>query len=85
MELPDSQKLQVKRLLVEPALCVGRNPGHFERLFGEEPVRTYVPLLLRPWVMDCTHKQAVHLGEKVTLRMLQRDHWWIGMADSVKW
>lgn len=25
-------------------------------------MRTYVPLLLRPWVMDCTHKEAVHLG-----------------------
>ena len=35
--------------------------------------------------MDCTHKEAVHLGEKVTLAMLQRFYWWIGMADSVKW
>ena len=48
-------------------------------------MRTYVPLLLRPWVMDCTHKEAVHLGEKVTLNMLPRYYWWIGMADSVKW
>ena len=35
--------------------------------------------------MDCTHKEAVPLGEKVTFRMLQRYYWWIGMADSVKW
>ena len=35
--------------------------------------------------MDCTHKEALHSGEKVTLNMLQRYYWWIGMADSVKW
>ena len=85
MELPDSQKLLVKRLSIEPAPRVGRNPGQYERLLGEEPVRTYVPLSLRPWVMDRTYKDAVNLVEKVTLRMLQRYYWWIGMADSKKW
>ena len=35
-------------------------------------MRTYVPLLLRPWVMDCAHKESVHLGEKGTLTLLQR-------------
>ena len=54
MELPNSQKL-FKRLAIEPANSDDRNPGRrFERLLGEEPVRTYVPLLLRPWVMDCS-------------------------------
>ncbi|CAN0147329.1 unnamed protein product [Pylaiella littoralis] len=38
------------------------NPGQYERLLGEEHVRTYVPLELRPWVMDCAHKELVHLG-----------------------
>ena len=51
----------------------------------DEPVRTYVPLLLRPWVMDCAHEEAVHLREKVTLGLLHRFYWWIGMAESVKW
>ena len=64
LELPDSQKLLVKRLSVEPAPRVGRNPGQYGRLLGEEPVITYVPLLSRPWVMDCTRQEAVHLGEK---------------------
>ena len=60
-ELPDSQKLLVKRLSVEPAPRVGRNPGQYERLLGEEePVRTHGPLLSRPWAMDCTHKEALH-------------------------
>ena len=36
-------------------------------MLGDEPVRTYVPLLLRPWVMDCGYEQVVYLGEKVTL------------------
>ena len=85
MELPNSQKLLVKRLSIEPANSDDRNPGRFERLLGEEPVRTYVPILLRPWVMDCAHKESVHLGEKVTLNLLQRYYWWIGMADSVRW
>ena len=46
MELPNSQMLLVKRLAIEPANSDDRNPGCFERLL-EEPVRTYVPLLLR--------------------------------------
>ena len=85
MELLNSQKLLVKRLSIEPARREDRNSGRFERVLGEEPVRAYVPLLLRPWVMDCIHKEAVHLGEKVTLALLQRYYWWIGMADSVNW
>ena len=78
MEHPNSQKLLVKRLAIEPANSDDRNPGRLERLLGEEPVRTYVPLLLRPWMMDCAHKESVQLGEKVTLNLLQRYYWWIG-------
>ena len=43
MELPNSQKLLVKRLSIYTANSDDRNPGRFERLSGEEPVRTYVP------------------------------------------
>ena len=84
MEVPNSQKLLVKRLSIEPANS-DRNPGRFERLLGEEPVRTYVPTLLILWVMDCAHKESVHLGEKVTLTSLQWYYWWIRMAESVRW
>ena len=35
--------------------------------------------------MDRTHKEAVHLGEKVTLAMLEQYYYWVGMASSVKW
>ena len=41
--------------------------------------------MVRPWVMDRTHKEAVHLGEKVTLAMLEWYYYWVGMASSVKW
>lgn len=39
--------------------------------------------LLRPWVLDCTHKETVHLGENATLGLLQRVKWWFGIAESV--
>ena len=52
MELPNSQKLVITCLSVEPANSDDRNPGRFERLLGKKPVRTYVPLLLGPWVRE---------------------------------
>lgn len=67
--LPDSKKLLVCRASRPPQPRVNRNPGQFDRLLGNEPVRAYVPLMLRPWVMDCTHKEGVHSGEKVTLEI----------------
>ena len=30
-------------------------------------------------------EEAVHLGEKVTLAMLERYHYWVGITSSVKW
>ena len=80
----DNHKLLVRRPTREPVLRPNRKPGRYERLLGDEPVRVYVPLMLRPWVMDRTQKEAVHLGEKVTLAMLERYYYWVGMA-SVKW
>ena len=71
MELPNSKKLLVRRPSRAPTNRPDRNPGCYERFIGDEPVRTYVPLLLRSWVMYCAHKEAVHLGEKVTLGLLQ--------------
>lgn len=85
VELPGASNLLVKKLTPEPSHRPNRNPGRFERLLGDEPRRTYVPKLLRPWVMDCSHKEAVYLGEKVALDVLQRYYWWIGLSASVKW
>ena len=87
MALPDhdNRELLVRHPTREPAPRPNRKRGRYERLLGNEPVRVYVPLILRPWVMDRTHKEAVHLGEKVTLAMLERYYYWVGMASSAKW
>ncbi len=85
MLLEDDSKLLVRKETKEPKKKPSRKPGQFERLLGEEPVRTYVPMRVRPWVMDCCHKEVVHLGQKVTLQVLSRLYWWVGMAESVQW
>ena len=87
MALPDhdNRRLLVHRPIREPTPRSNRKPGRYEHLLGDEPVRVYIPLMLRPWVMDRIHKEAVYLGEKVTLAMLERYYHWIGMASSVKW
>ena len=81
----DNRKLLVRRPTHEPASRPNRQPGRYERLLGGEPVRVYLPLMLRPWVMDRTLKEAVHLSEKVTLAMLERYYYRVGIASSVKW
>ena len=87
MALPDhdTRKLLAHHPTREPAPRPNRKPGRYERLLGDEPVRVYVPLMLRPGVMGRTHKKAVHLGEKVTLAILERYYYWVGMALIVKW
>lgn len=85
MEQPSSKELLVQRPLRAPADRPDINPGQYARLLGDEPVKTYVPLLLRPGVMECSHREAVHLGEKMTLGSLHKFHWWIGMDESAKW
>ena len=81
----DNRKLLVRRPTHEPASRPNRKPGRYERLLEDEPIRVHVPLMLRPWVMDRAHKEAVHHGEKVTLAMLERYYYWVGMVSSVKW
>ena len=78
-------KLLVKKPAVAPKPRAGRNSGKFESLLGDEPVRLYVPFLLRPWVLDAVHKEGCHLGEAVTPHSLERRYFWIGMSDSVCW
>ena len=47
--------------------------GHAAGLLNDEPVRIYVPLLMRPWLMQGSHSTAsFHLGTTLTLRMLER-------------
>ena len=57
----------------------GHNSHRRRRPF-DDPVRIYVPLLARPWVMH-----ASHLGVTRTLKMLERFYWWVGMEVCTKW
>ena len=45
--------------------------GRAACLLNDEAVRIYVPLLMRPWIMQACHSTAsCHLGTTRTLRML---------------
>ena len=48
--------------------------------------RVYVPMLMRPWVLNTYHADtSLHLGVTRTIRMLARFYWWIGMDVSARW
>ena len=54
--------------------------GQVACLLNDEPVRVYVPLLMRPGIMQACHSTAsCHLGTTRMLRMLERFCWWIGI------
>ena len=63
----DNRKLLVRRPTRESVPRPNRKPGRYERLLGDEPVRVYDPLMLRSWMMDRIHEEAVYLGGKVIL------------------
>ena len=63
-----------------------RPVGRAACLLSDEPVRIYVPLLMRPWGMQaCQSTASCHLGTTRTLRMLERAHWWNGMSICTRW
>ena len=58
-----------------PPLTTSSEPSSVGRaacLLNDEPIRIYVPLLVRPWIMQACHSTAsCHLGTTRTLRMLE--------------
>lgn len=80
IELINTAKLLLRYPSRAPNDQLDKKPGQDIRDSGEEPLITYVPLLLRPFVMDCTRTEPVHLGENVTLSSLQIFYRWIGVA-----
>ena len=59
--------------------------GRAACLLNDEPVRIYVLLLMRPWIMQACHSTAsCHLGTTRALRMLGRFYWWIGMNVCIR-
>ena len=60
--------------------------GRAACLLIDEPVRIYIPLPIRPWIMQGCHSTAFcHLGIMRTLGMLERFYWWIGMNVCTRW
>ena len=60
-------------------------PSRARRPPLNDPVRIYVPLLARPWIMHACHVDAsCHLGVTHTLKMLKRSYWWVGMEACTK-
>ena len=70
------------RKLTSPALvCPDKPGGRTARLLHDEPTRIYVPLLMRPWIMQACHANAsCHLGVARALSILKRFYWWTGMS-----
>lgn len=81
-------KGDVSRFFVRKTLIVRSDhpTGRLARLVGDEPTRIYVPILLRPLVMQRGHVDVTfHFGVSHTLRMLERFYWSIGMEECVRW
>ena len=59
-----------------PPLTTSADPSSVGRaacLLNVEPICIYIPLLMRPWIMQACHSTAsCHLGTTRTLRMLQQ-------------
>ena len=68
-----------------PAANAARPSGRAARLLNDEPVRVYVPMRMRPWVMlQCHSNTLCHLGTAKTLCLIEQLYWWIGMRASTR-
>ena len=83
----DNGILLLVRKLTPPApVCPDTPSGRAARLLHDEPMRIYIPLLMRPWIVQACHANAsCHLGVARTLSMLERFYWWIGMSVYTRW
>ena len=68
----DGILLLVRKLTPPAPVCPDKPGGRAARLLHDEPTRIYVPLLMRPWIMQACHANAsCHLGVARTLSMLE--------------
>lgn len=66
----------------KPPSAASRPGGRAARLLNDEPIRIYVQLLTRLWIMQACHADAsCHLSTVRTLSILERLYWWIGMMN----
>ena len=76
----------VPLLVRKPTQGSNRPTGRVASLLNDEPIRIFVPTLLRPLVLQRCHASvSCHLGVSRTLRMLERFYFWIGMEQCVRW
>ena len=81
----DDTILLVRKQITTDLTPDGHNSHRRRRPFND-PVRIYVPLLARPWIMHACHAEAsCHLGVTRTFKMLERFYWWVGMEVCTKW
>ena len=73
----DDVILLLVRKSTPPAPVYPDKPGgRAARLLDDEPTQTYVPLNMRPWIMQACHANAsCHLGVARALSMLERLCW----------
>ena len=82
----DGTGLLVCQPTPQPPSDSQRPVGRAASLLNDDPIRIYVSLLMRPWVMQACHStSSCHLGTTRTLRMLERFYWWIGMNICNRW
>ena len=82
----DGTALLVRQPSPQPPSDSQRSVGRAACLLNDEPIRIYVPLPMRPWVMQACHSTvSCHLGTTRTLRMLERFYWWVGMSICTRW
>ena len=76
----------VLKLTPPDPVCPDNPGGLAARFLHDEPTRIYVPLLMRPWIMQACHaNDSCHLGVARTLSMLERFYWLIGMSVCTRW
>ena len=76
----------VPLLARKPTRGNDRLTGRVASPLNDEPIRVFVPILLRPLVLQHCHASvSCHLGVTRTLRMPERFYFWIGMEQCVRW
>ena len=83
----DNGILLFQRKLTLPApVCSDKPGGRADRLLHDELTRIYVPLLMRPWIMQaCIANASCHLGVARTFSRLEHVHWWIRVSICTRW
>ena len=85
LQRDDDTTLLVRKPITDASAPDGHSGRHVRHPF-DDPIRIYVPLLARPWIMHACHADvSCHLGVTRTLKMLERFYWWVGMEACTKW